>query len=1500
MTTPWERDYADDTTPTKPWQRAWATKDSAPPKEAAPAKKPWERDYAKPQVQPKTADLAPPDETEELRKAREREESIIQEEQARTRQAPPSPSPGQPSVRMEQPKPKPQTAPKAPARAAIPKPAAPVTRLPPKPTEEPIPKAPPAAAPVSRLPTKPLPPPKRQEIPGPSVGLDVAEAALAPFEIVGRTLTEIPQFIPQGVRGWWGILSGEDPAKTVEGQQAIERATTIPLRTKPGQIGGEAFGEMMGLPSKPAEIVAGQLEGHPGLQTAARIGLDPYTYLGLGVGGVGRTGLRPPSVRTAPGPGFVGGLAELGAEPRGRVEPGIGELGAPGGAGEPPLGAFPGEVGGRREPGITTAPRVSQLGGPAEPKVPKQIPTEAKPRITLQEAYERGIAVRPDPGPGIPTQRPQDLPPRPASAPDGRTLPAAQQPLGFTPLDPTKADEITASESIISETRAGGKEGGQQFEDVSQVLHWTGYAGPLDRLIFNAGRAYRTAASKDEAFNNLYSALRNLPPEQRKGYEMFFGPDGQVIPKNDVISRSVEYHTALSTEMNNARAANERSGGTRGDAYALQATPFAEAMRQYRGGGAPPTGAPGAVPARPQADLPLQPLTGERPPVPRETGRQGALPLQPLEGERAPEPISPQRPLEPAKPAPAQMGLEEAPGKPTTEADFDAPIAPAPKPKTTVKQKGVGGIDYNKDSLLAAISKLGGIKLGEKGDLAGQQKMRTQAGGKQVFTKKGKGSDDMAQALYVEGYIPEEEWRKDEGKSFLEEAIRDELGGTRSFYSTKADPDVLYGRMRDEAEGYEPGTFGANPFANPAIIKQAWKDAASVAGQLTRPMRQFFDSVQTTPNSALRAVNVGWNYAREIAAAKEMGRRDVQALQRRTVTTQDLQQDFYRAVSDARSVDPNYQPRPFTTPQEMINATEHARRDAAKWRLQQALLNLGYASPNKVAGFEQLTANIGDLRTRSGKPLYIRKDAHSVIDQLVGAHDLAMQMQYNESFWGKLEAVTHGTTSMIMWNPGFHAFTVSTRAAPFAMLKVKNNLVTNMIEGEGKFRDRDFMYDAMKKGLQPMASRESPEAIGSNMGLVEKWMRKTGVTGKAYDVYQVMHNKVMVDTVNRIQMGVYLMKTKDFMQQGMARAEAEQAAARFANTIAGNLPKEDMGRIWHHVLGDAMFSRSYTSTVTRNVTRALVKDRVLMAQLKAKGMGQADIDKAVGKYSSALAVGLLMDYAAMQVMGNVLNYFTTAMQGEPDRYGNKRGHFSWDNTPRDRPIGSKPTSADYLMPDRIFLGRDDKDKPVYISNPLRTTRDMIKFLAQPAQLAQSKRLEWLSNKVHPNVNLAIESLTGRDIRTGNEIDENAGIRYLERTLPLLPIKTAHEAIEVGSLDYFTNAMQAPIRDLVSTGATMAGLQPHTERGDPTTAMAGKQREAEQEMWAEVRKIGQTYDRLGPEARTKVEDRLVKLAEKKNIDPRKLKEMMQYLGREGAPSGSARKQAGRFQAAPEQQ
>ena len=128
----------------------------------------------------------------------------------------------------------------------------------------------------------------------------------------------------------------------------------------------------------------------------------------------------------------------------------------------------------------------------------------------------------------------------------------------------------------------------------------------------------------------------------------------------------------------------------------------------------------------------------------------------------------------------------------------DAELAAAEKAGRRLSRKH--SIDPEKDSLLTAIAKLGGLAMKEKSDTIGEGNKLT-AGG-HVFTTTGKAIDEMARRLgEEENFIPQDEMR-DGGVRWLRDAIKDEYGGHRKYFSERG-TDWMAEAMAERESRYD-------------------------------------------------------------------------------------------------------------------------------------------------------------------------------------------------------------------------------------------------------------------------------------------------------------------------------------------------------------------------------------------------------------------------------------------------------------------------------------------------------------------------------------------------------------------------------------------------------------------------------------------------------------------------------------------------------------------------
>lgn len=94
---------------------------------------------------------------------------------------------------------------------------------------------------------------------------------------------------------------------------------------------------------------------------------------------------------------------------------------------------------------------------------------------------------------------------------------------------------------------------------------------------------------------------------------------------------------------------------------------------------------------------------------------------------------------------------------------------------------GPRAVDLERDSLLVAIAKLGGLSMAERADTVGEGNKNV--AGRMLFARGGSLIDEIAADLRTLGYVPQTEMDRDGGTTWLRDAIRAEFNGLRESYS---------------------------------------------------------------------------------------------------------------------------------------------------------------------------------------------------------------------------------------------------------------------------------------------------------------------------------------------------------------------------------------------------------------------------------------------------------------------------------------------------------------------------------------------------------------------------------------------------------------------------------------------------------------------------------------------------------------------------------------------
>ena len=147
-----------------------------------------------------------------------------------------------------------------------------------------------------------------------------------------------------------------------------------------------------------------------------------------------------------------------------------------------------------------------------------------------------------------------------------------------------------------------------------------------------------------------------------------------------------------------------------------------------------------------------------------------------------------------------------------------------------------GGVDVERDSLLMAIAKLGGLRMSESADTIGEGNRNV--GGKMLFTNSGKSVDDLGNGALAEfGFIPADQ--RSDPTGWLRDAIKAEFMGSRQFFSDQgtewmqedqAASDSLTDDVLDEMSEYDlqsSGYLSATPEVQ-ALTEQLLAEAEAL------------------------------------------------------------------------------------------------------------------------------------------------------------------------------------------------------------------------------------------------------------------------------------------------------------------------------------------------------------------------------------------------------------------------------------------------------------------------------------------------------------------------------------------------------------------------------------------------------------------------------------------------------------------------------------------------
>jgi hypothetical protein len=714
----------------------------------------------------------------------------------------------------------------------------------------------------------------------------------------------------------------------------------------------------------------------------------------------------------------------------------------------------------------------------------------------------------------------------------------------------------------------------------------------------------------------------------------------------------------------------------------------------------------------------------------------------------------------------------------------------------------------------------------------------------------------------------------------------------------KAEP----GSDQAALDEFGPGTLGANPMLNTKLLHE-------LADTGIKKSIGWANAIQSASETAKKAIAPIFQYARAVQAAKETAQRDVIGGEARAA---EIRADYVKSMDEALRANPRFQTVKPETLKEAAREIERAKREIAAGKMRRWLLDNGYAirrhadeMPGSEDVFREPTLNIRDLHDATGRPLLLREDIIPLAEQMVGAHDISQQRAYAKSWVGKAESMNHATVSWLMQNPLFHLVTTAGKATAYTVPAAGRSGILNYMKTAGEaINDRAQLADMVQHGMQPFPVRHKMEPTGAEAGAFERGMKAIGFD-KPYEAYQWMHRHVLANSVNRIQTAFYQMRLEQLIKQAQGEGKTltpemvdtfKTTAAQESNPIGGNLPKEEMNQTLYRGLGLTLFSRGLQASTTRMLTRTVENNEIVRSIAKKNGFTDAEAKLITDRNRHFLMAGLALDYAVMQTVANALNYATTSLYDEPDKDGKPGGHFVWDNP--------GATNASRVFPNSIFLKpkTDDAGNPtgegIYISNPIRTVRDIIEYAMIPFQVGGGGKPQVLFNKFSPLANLGKTAMTGADwagrpLSGPTDVAAEVGSMAMPAPLGDVP-RYAAEAARSGNQSFLTEGIKRAF-DPETAIPTLLGMQPRVSSKDPTTTQeAADQSNDEKKLWARVSRVKQLSKRIDPEVREKQIEAVLEDARKLHMSGSKISEIARVMRNQGV-SKAQRSAQGRAQA-----
>lgn len=338
----------------------------------------------------------------------------------------------------------------------------------------------------------------------------------------------------------------------------------------------------------------------------------------------------------------------------------------------------------------------------------------------------------------------------------------------------------------------------------------------------------------------------------------------------------------------------------------------------------------------------------------------------------------------------------------------------------------------------------------------------------------------------------------------------------------------------------------------------------------------------------------------------------------------------------------------------------------------------------------------------------------------------------------------------IMWSPLMHLNVELGRSLPL----MRGKMLTSKFwtDGARLSRDAGYMQMATNDGLAPIGQRwgADPSSIYDES---DPNRAPPGMLGRAAGKFEDFHQKVLWDTVFKLQTGIYDSLRTSFMNRGFDPRTSGIMAAHFANRYAGALPPENLSKLANQTANLFLFSRSFTLGnlgAMKDMINGLPRQTKALIQQTA-GTSVADQAASVARRKAWGAV--IGDIGLAYISNAIVQQGAAALQRIPSMGFGPAVQSVYDDWLAQAKQALSDTATSYdprkmlgVFPsmhnephkqNRAFLGKDDQGRGIYARLSVGKVGE--EFVGWPTSAA-----EMLMNKLSPWVRPLIEDAFGQD------------------------------------------------------------------------------------------------------------------------------------------------------------